>query len=417
MDQGWSGPPFDPLKLAEIQGISISPRADIPDARTVPVSSSSRFVIEYNPTRPAGRIRYSIAHEIAHTLFPDCGDRVRNRSREPVGQQDEWQLETLCNIAAAEILMPVGSMKKEDTDILDIDKILQSRKQFDVSTEAVLIRLVHLSEKPCSIFVASSRNNTSSYFFDYVIPSRSWKYVVRRGAKVPEPAPIAECTAVGFTAKGDVAFPNISEKLRVECIGIPPYPGAIFPRVAGFIASRERAPSVGSIKFLQGDVLAPRGKGMKLIVQVVSDATVNWGGRGVAIALKQKWPIAQRTFRSWVAEGRRPLLGQVHFCEVQPGMVIASMVCQRGYGPSETPRIRYTAMEKALASVAAWAKQKNASIHMPRIGCGQAGGSWMLVEELISSILVDSDLTVTIYDLPDKNLTSNAAQLSLAPES
>jgi len=35
MDKGWSGPPFDPIALSGILGISVLPRADIRDARTV----------------------------------------------------------------------------------------------------------------------------------------------------------------------------------------------------------------------------------------------------------------------------------------------------------------------------------------------------------------------------------------------
>ena len=34
IDKGWFGPPYDPFRLAEMRGIAVSPRADIPDART-----------------------------------------------------------------------------------------------------------------------------------------------------------------------------------------------------------------------------------------------------------------------------------------------------------------------------------------------------------------------------------------------
>jgi IrrE N-terminal-like domain len=417
IDSGWSGPPFDPFKLAEIRGIGISARADIPDARTVP-AGQNRFLIEYNPTRTAGRLRYSIAHEIAHTLFPDCGERIRNRSR-TAASGDDWQLEALCNIAAAEILMPIGSMKKEQTNPLDIDGILKSRKHFDVSTEAVLIRLVHLSDEACAVFVASRSADSSSggkYAYDYLIPSRTWQYDVARGTTLPDSSPVSECTAVGHTAKGEIHLPGVTEKLRIECIGIPPYPGAVFPRVAGFVSGRKRTHSdSATMKFLHGDVLRPRGNGKKLITHIVSDATPNWGGRGVALALKKKWPFAQESFKTWHSDRGRPRLGDVHYCEVEPGLEVATMVCQRGYGPSETPRIRYAAVETALESIVARAQITSASIHMPRIGCGQAGGSWMLVEELINSTLVSSNLSVTVYDLPNLSVSSSAAQLSLTP--
>jgi hypothetical protein len=414
IDRGWSGPPYDPLKLAEMRGISVSPRADIPDARIV-TAGQGRLLIEYNPTRPVGRLRYSIAHELAHTLFPDCAERIRNRGKS-VGSGDEWQLEALCNLAAAELLMPIGSIQREQSSELVLDNILKIRKQFEVSTEAVLLRMVHLSEESCAVFVASRIVDSPAndrYAYDYLIPSRAWRHELSRGSILPRPSPLAECTAVGFTAKGKMSIPGTSEKLRIECIGIPPYPGAVYPRVAGFIAGGKRVNSGARIEFLSGNVLAPRGEGQKLIVHVVSDATPNWGGRGVAIALKKEWPHVQESFKRWFNQGRRRL-GEVHCCEVENGLELATMICQRGYGPSEMPRIRYAALEQALSLVARRAGVTHASIHMPRIGCGQAGGSWVLIEELVNSVLVGANLSVTVYDLPNSGVSSGAAQLSLA---
>ncbi len=413
IDQGWAGPPYDPMKLAELNGIRVSPRGDIPDARTVPLGHN-RLVIEYNPTRPSERVRYSIAHEIAHTLFPDCGAKVRNRGLHG-GGIDDWQLEALCNIAAAEILMPLGSMKADEIGPLDINSITETRKRFAVSTEAVLVRLAHLSIEPCAVFAASRReaNSSSDYWFDYIIPTRTWKHSIRRGMRLPDASPATECTAIGFTAKGNCHFPAVSESIRMECIGIPPYPGAMFPRIAGFLAGRKRATtSLPGIQFLRGDVLKPRGTDHRLIAHVVSDATPNWGGRGVAMSLKNKWPAAQERFREWVGAHHRPKLGEVHFCQVAENIEVASMVCQHGYGASSGPRLRYAALETALTSVADHAKLVKASVHMPRIGCGQAGGSWMVVRELIESSLVAANAPVTIYDLPEAK-DSGVAQLSL----
>ena len=90
------------------------------------------------------------------------------------------------------------------------------------------------------------------------------------------------------------------------------------------------------------------------------------------------------------------------------------MVCQHGYGSSSGPRLRYAALESALSSVAQHAKSVGASVHLPRIGCGQAGGSWTVVQELIENSLVAANSPVTVYDLPEaKDL--GVAQLSLIP--
>lgn len=105
--QGMGWPAFHPLRLANYLGVDVIPSSDVFDARTVSVGSS-RFQIQYNPDKPANRVRFSIAHEIAHTLFPHC-DAVRHRLQANETRDDDWQLELLCNIAAAEFLMPVGS--------------------------------------------------------------------------------------------------------------------------------------------------------------------------------------------------------------------------------------------------------------------------------------------------------------------
>jgi O-acetyl-ADP-ribose deacetylase (regulator of RNase III) len=150
-------------------------------------------------------------------------------------------------------------------------------------------------------------------------------------------------------------------------------------------------------------------------VHIVSDATPNWGGRSFAVAVKQKWPTTQRDFRTWVESNRRNLkLGQVHVVRAAEETFVASMVCQSGYGPSVQPRIRYAALEETLKSVAEVAKKLQASVHMPRIGTGQAGGAWFIVEELIRSTLTNAGVSTTVYDLPETS-PNQQKQLELIP--
>jgi Zn-dependent peptidase ImmA (M78 family)/O-acetyl-ADP-ribose deacetylase (regulator of RNase III) len=417
IDKGWSGPPFDPIALSGILGIPVFPRADIRDARTVPQGEAG-ICIEYNPTRPRGRLRYSIAHEIAHTLFPDCAEQIRYRSAHHEMKGDDWQLEMLCNIGAAEFLMPIGSLQRQLIEDPSIDRVLVMRSQFDVSTEAILIRLVQVSERPCSAFVASKverGNRAGSYRLDYVITSRGSVDSTQSGSMLPDPAIIGECTAIGYTAKGNILFPGQNTPAHIECVGIPPYPGSLHPRVAGFLNSGPAMEAGSSISYLKGNALEPRGESTKIIVHIVSDATPNWGGRSFAVAVKQKWPTTQRDFRTWVESNRRNLkLGQVHVVRAAEETFVASMVCQSGYGPSVQPRIRYAALEETLKGVAEVAKKLQASVHMPRIGTGQAGGAWFIVEELIRSTLTNAGVSTTVYDLPETS-PNQQKQLELIP--
>lgn len=66
---------------------------------------------------------------------------------------------------------------------------------------------------------------------------------------------------------------------------------------------------------------------------------------------------------------------------------------------SGVPPIRYEAVREGLRRVAEFARNHGASIHMPRIGCGLAGGSWDEMASIIEDELIGKGLDVTVYDL------------------
>lgn len=406
MDEGWSGPPFESLELADILGIPVVPRDDVRDARTVP--HGDKPLIQFNPNRPRGRMRYSIAHEIAHTLFADCTERIRHRASYHELEGDEWQLEALCNIAAAEFVMPLGSLGSVPTEPADltIDAVLALRKEFDVSVESLLIRLVRLTQAPVAMFCASrleKEPNVGRYRLDYVIGSQTFAATTTRGALLPPSTLLAECTAIGYTAKGDETWTLPAGVLHLEAVGIPPYPGAAYPRVVGILSFRDEAQRKAPlVTYLKGDATEPRGTGKRIIVHVVNDATPNWGGRGFVNGILRKWPQAQDAYRAWAGKAGNLRLGETHFTEVGDGIAIASMVAQSGFGASTRPRIRYAALESCLQAVSHRAADARGSVHMPRIGCGQAGGKWEIIEGLLVEIFGETGVTVTVYDLPDR---------------
>jgi O-acetyl-ADP-ribose deacetylase (regulator of RNase III) len=405
MDRGWTGPPFDPLQLADHLGIVVSPRYDIRDARTVP-AASNRLRIEYNPNRPGARVRYSIAHEIAHTLFPDCADHVRNRSPHTELKGDQWQLEAMCNVGAAEILMPLGSVKGIADSELTIESLLELRKQFDVSMEALLIRVVRLAKTPLRMFCASrveSGENVDQFVLNYSIASQTWPSDVGVFQLAPRSSALSECTAIGFTTNAVETWGP--SRVRVEAVGIPPYPGSHFPRVVGILKPVGKSETVVQqrplLRFVRGDVLKPRGEGPRIVVHVVNDKTPNWGGGGLAEAIKRRWPEIQHDFReAWTRDRESLRLGGVRICAAGDGIFVASVVAQKGYGESARPRIRYAALRKGLQNVAATAARKMATVHMPRIGAGQGRGSWAVIEDIIQTVFWEAGVSVTIYDLP-----------------
>jgi hypothetical protein len=88
------------------------------------------------------------------------------------------------------------------------------------------------------------------------------------------------------------------------------------------------------------------------------------------------------------------------------------MVAQSGYGPSadNKPRLRLSALSEALSKVAGIAAQLRADVHMPLIGTGQAGMAWPRVRDLILDEVVDRDVPVTVYLLPDARMPEEALE-------
>jgi hypothetical protein len=401
IEGGWTGPPYDPFSLADYLKVRVVARQDIADARTVPTGTGP--LIEFNPNRPKARIKYSICHELAHTFFPDCDERIRNRVTHRDSEGDDWQLEMLCNIGAAELLLPIGSTPELERERLDIDGVLEARRRHAVSIEAILLRAARITNQQCCVFSTSRRRTTEGeerYFLDYVVGSRSWNGATRSSVLLPKSTVASNCSVIGFTAKGSEPWPTLGQ-LRVECVGVPPYPNQVFPRVLGLAYPQKQALSrLPEITYLQGDATIPHARGFRIVAQLVNDSAFTWGA-GFSYVVRKKWPVAQRSFREWAEADRRSLkLGSVHFVNVGDGIGVASMIAQHGYGPSPKPRIRYIALATCLDSLAELAINHDATVHMPKIGAGQAGGSWSLIREVIAEKLGSRGIKVFVYELP-----------------
>jgi len=420
-DNGLKGPPFDPFALAEMLGLALRARADVADARvtadTVGVRSTPHaplsgfvpagvpLVVEYNPTRPHGRMRYNVAHEVAHAFFPDVAEAARHRTGggalPQYGGDDSWQLELLCNVAAAEFLMPAQAVAGISDVDPDIDFIMAQRQRFDVSTEALLRRLASATTRPLAVLAASrlADRADSAFRIEYVVPSAAFSPDAHRGEQVDADSVLGACAAVGQTARGSLMIGGTA--LRVQAVGVPPYPGRVLPRVL-VIAEPAEAPVTSSagLRYVSGDVAWPSASVPVVIGHVTNSTARAWGRRGVAAALSRRFPHAATAYYYWaVADAANLRPGMVHFTQASPDppVWVASMVAQIGYGQGTPDRIAYTALAQALTTVGDWALEHEAEVHLPRIGAGQGGGRWDLIEAEIDEALVRRNLTVVIY--------------------
>ena len=149
------------------------------------------------------------------------------------------------------------------------------------------------------------------------------------------------------------------------------------------------------IKYVKGDATEPIGDGVKIIVHVCNN--IGGWGAGFVLALSKKWKQPEKLYRSM----KKRYLGDIQLVWVEKDIYVANMIAQEGTISHPTgpilPPIRYVAVELALKAVAVYAKEYKASIHMPRIGCGLAGGKWSIIEAVIKSTVPD-DIQVIVYD-------------------
>lgn len=153
------------------------------------------------------------------------------------------------------------------------------------------------------------------------------------------------------------------------------------------------------IKYVEGDATTPVGGGPKIIVHVCND--IGGWGKGFVVAISKRWKEPEESYRRWYKDGDDTpfALGEIQFVSVEDDLWIANLIGQRGIRRSGgEPPVRYDAIRSGLRKVAEFADEQSASVHMPRIGCGLAGGSWPQIELLIQETLISSGVEVTVYD-------------------
>jgi len=398
IEAGASGPPFDVSALTRFLDVGLIPTVEVRDAKTIYVGGKPQ--IQFNPNRPKSRLRYSICHELTHTFFPDWKEEVRYRAAQDELSGDAWQLEMLCNIGASELLMPIGSFPELQEQRVSIDRLLELRSLYEVSVEALLLRFIKLTQTQFAIFSASRVTAESQrYKIDYGLSSPTFDYQIQYGMLLPADSVVADCTAIGFTSKGQEKWHQGRDPLKVECVGIAPYPSRSYPRVMGVLSPPKQV--VGQrnrATIVRGDATNPRGTGGRILAFIVNDKTPRWGA-GFGLAVRKKWEEVQQDFISWTESHRQQfVLGNIHLSQISAGLKAATLIAQHGYGDSAKPRLRYGALSECLEKLAIAANEAEASVHMPMIGSGYAGGNWPIILEMIEQSLCKRGIDVTVYE-------------------
>jgi len=157
------------------------------------------------------------------------------------------------------------------------------------------------------------------------------------------------------------------------------------------------------IKYVIGDAINPiGGKEMKFIVHCCNNIGA-WGA-GFVLALSRRWGMPELMYRKWAQERPNELresLGRIQVVPVEKDIMVINIIGQEGTGSKDgIPPIRYDAIKEGLDKVQEIMETysgKSCTLHMPRIGCGLAGGDWAKIEEIIKETI---KVPTIVYTLP-----------------
>ena len=171
---GWAGPPFDPLLLASLRGISSRETRELfsAEAQLTPIEGR-QLLLEFNPDRSAGRRNFSISHEIAHTFFEDCYEMVHQRKANPRTFDPQQEVEHLCQLGAAEILMPYEDFISDAASLpLSLNSIPTLAQKYGASREATARRMLSISGRTGALVFFSRRLKPSEIRSNAVAEAR-----------------------------------------------------------------------------------------------------------------------------------------------------------------------------------------------------------------------------------------------------
>ncbi len=154
-DRGHDTPPFSPEELARLQGIKIV-KADLGKTSALLLRFHDGYVIKVNQNHPPVRQNFSCAHEIGHALLSELQlyltEDIEYRTFNPQVQMIDRAKarEHLCDVAAAELLMPESVFGKYLSGFgVSINSIERLASIFRVSLQSSAIRIAEVSPEPC----------------------------------------------------------------------------------------------------------------------------------------------------------------------------------------------------------------------------------------------------------------------------
>jgi hypothetical protein len=167
---------------------------------------------------------------------------------------------------------------------------------------------------------------------------------------------------------------------------------------------------VGTLEIIKGDATLPKFtttdtlNETRIIIHICND--INRWGKGFVLPLGDRYPSAKAIYHKSASQAGYHELGSISHSTINPSLAVINMVAQRGISKDRItgePPIRYDALRQCLQKIRELVTldfpTRTISFHMPRIGCGLAGGEWTIVSEIITAELVTYGFQCVVYNL------------------
>lgn len=205
-----------------------------------------------------------------------------------------------------------------------------------------------------------------------------------------------------FSSEGLATLPSLS-----DAIAIP-------PKV------------ITRINYKIGDATDPSGDGTKIIAHIgrFDEWNTDFGEE-----ISRKWPKVSQEYEFWRSgplnfKGFAWLtpemseavfrMGNVQMIKVGKDIYVANMIAHLGkVSESVSIRMNYSSLAECLEMVAVYAKENNATVHIPRHEKKLTGYTWDRYKKLVEEYLCDCGIEVSVYSTPGKLEVNSPAEEDL----
>ncbi len=213
-----------------------------------------RYRVRVNAEASDGRVRFSVAHEIIHIPFLSATGATSRTDRETVRVDWSDQEELLCDIGAAQLLMPASAVQPMLPARPTIDDVDEVAKRCGTSLEASLRRTAQLCGLPGSAVVLEPKLKPAEV---RALAAAEQQPQLLAGFETPTPRPrlrVAYAIDCGLFVPRDKSVADDCPLADIDSLGRVDFVGN-----SGLVPSGQHVSvSAVSAPLRRGDALVPR---------------------------------------------------------------------------------------------------------------------------------------------------------------